>query len=157
LSRGFTGGKREREATRARRKKEKADRLRMNREHRPAEGADAGLEGLDPSQIAALPAVNIEDVVIGVASRPRRESTAPVKLFIGGLSWDTNTEDLKAAFSNFGRVVDAVVIQDRNTGRSRGFGFVTYEKGTDAEEAVKQMNGKELDGRALKVNRAESP
>ena len=103
-----------------------------------------------------LPEVALEDVVIGVAARPKTESLGPAKLFIGGLSWDTTTEDLRSAFSNFGNIVDAVVISDRGTGRSRGFGFVTFEKRLDADEAVKQMNGRELDGRALKVNRAES-
>ncbi len=164
MTRGFTGGKREREATRARRKREKVDRLRQNRERRPGSddpgstvGPDGQLIDGDLAPMEALPAVNLEDVVIGVAPRPRQDISAPVKLFIGSLSWETTTDDLKVAFSNFGKVVDVVVITDRNTGRSRGFGFVTYENRADAEEAIKQMNGKELDGRTLKVNRAEAP
>jgi cold-inducible RNA-binding protein len=75
---------------------------------------------------------------------------------VGRLSFDTAAADLKAAFSRFGTIVDAAIITDRGTGRSRGFGFVTFENPADAEEAVKQMNGTELDGRALKVNRAEA-
>jgi hypothetical protein len=160
VSRGFTGGKREREANRARRKRDKVERLRHNREQAgsaPASDDPLGLAALDPSlaEGSALPPVDLADVVIGVASRPKREPLTPAKLFVGGLSRDTTTEDLQMAFSNFGKIVDAVVINDRNTGRSRGFGFVTFEKHADADEAIKQLHGKELDGRPLKVNRAE--
>jgi RNA recognition motif-containing protein len=155
VSRQYTGGKRQREADRDRRKKAKEDRLRQNRErsaHEPLGNSELG----DLTTAVNLPEVKLEDVVISVAARPKTESLGPSKLFIGGLSWDTTTEDLRTAFSNFGTIVDAVVISDRTTGRSRGFGFVTFEKRLDADEAVKQMNGRELDGRALKVNRAES-
>jgi RNA recognition motif-containing protein len=156
VSRRYTGGKRQREADRDRRKKDKEDRLRQNREQRTHEDPAGSPDMLDVATAANLPEVKLEDVVISVAARPKAEMLGPTKLFIGGLSWDTTTEDLRTAFSNFGNIVDAVVITDRSTGRSRGFGFVTYEKRLDADEAVKQMNGRELDGRALKVNRAES-
>jgi RNA recognition motif-containing protein len=155
VSRRYTGGKRQREADRDRRKKDKEDRLRQNRE-RAHDDPAASPDLLDAASPTNLPEVKLEDVVISVAARPKAEMLGPTKLFIGGLSWDTTTEDLRTAFSNFGAIVDAVVISDRTTGRSRGFGFVTFEKRLDADEAVKQMNGRELDGRALKVNRAES-
>ena len=100
--------------------------------------------------------MKLEDVVISVVGRPRRNENGPVKLFVGGLSWGTTTEDLREAFTRFGVIQDATVILDRATGRSRGFGFVTFEKPPDAVEAVKAMNGAELDGRVLKVNNAES-
>lgn len=77
------------------------------------------------------------------------------KLFIGGLSWNTTDEGLKSAFERFGDVVDARVIKDRETGRSRGFGFVTFSEGGDATGAISEMDGKELDGRVIRVNEAE--
>jgi hypothetical protein len=155
VTRGYAGGKRQREAERDRKKKEKLERLRHNRAMR-AQGVDTsagpGLDGGD----GKLPEVKLEDIQISVAPRPKRGTVGPIKLFVGGLSWDTTTEDLTNAFAKFGAIVDATVILDRATGRSRGFGFVTFEKPPDANEAVKAMNGAELDGRILKVNLAES-
>ncbi|MFN7972192.1 MAG: RNA-binding protein [Acidobacteriota bacterium] len=75
------------------------------------------------------------------------------KLFVGGLSWGTNDQALMKAFEKFGPVTEAKVITERETGRSRGFGFVTYENDADAEKA-KSMDGQELDGRKLRVNDA---
>ncbi len=69
------------------------------------------------------------------------------KLFVGGLAWATNNDTLRAAFEPFGTVEDAIVIKDRETGRSRGFGFVTYSEEAQADEAVSQMNDTELDGK----------
>ena len=77
------------------------------------------------------------------------------KLFCGGLAWATNDDSLRAAFEAFGEVVEAKVILDRETGRSRGFGFVTYAEDASAAEAIEAMNGAELDGRAIRVNEAE--
>jgi len=76
------------------------------------------------------------------------------KLFVGGLSWDTDDRALKSKFEEFGAVEDAVVIRDRENGRSRGFGFVTYFKEDDAELAIRGLNDKEFDGRTIKVDRA---
>lgn len=77
------------------------------------------------------------------------------KLFVGGLSWDTSDASLSAAFERFGPVIEAKVITDRDTGRSRGFGFVTFEAPADADTAMEQMDGSELDGRRVRVNVAE--
>jgi hypothetical protein len=77
------------------------------------------------------------------------------KLFVGGLSWDTTDQSLAAAFSAFGTVTDAKVILDRDTGRSRGFGFVTFDAPADAQKAIAEMDGADLDGRAVRVNEAE--
>ena len=77
------------------------------------------------------------------------------KLFVGGLSWDTSDEGLRDAFERFGEVTEAKVINDRDTGRSRGFGFVTYEQASDAEAAMSEMDGATLDGRQLRVNEAQ--
>jgi len=77
------------------------------------------------------------------------------KLFVGGLSWDTNDQSLAAAFAPFGTVTEAKVISDRDTGRSRGFGFVTFDAPADAQKAIAEMDGTELDGRSIRVNQAE--
>ena len=74
------------------------------------------------------------------------------KLFVGGLSWDTGDDGLRSAFEPFGEVREAKVITDRDTGRSRGFGFVTYTNPDDAREALESMNGAMLDGRTLRVD-----
>jgi cold-inducible RNA-binding protein len=73
-------------------------------------------------------------------------------LYIGNLSYKTTTEELREAFSQFGTVTRAQVVEDRETGRSRGFGFVEMADG--AEEAVNKMNGAMLGGRTLTVNEA---
>jgi cold-inducible RNA-binding protein len=77
------------------------------------------------------------------------------KLFVGGLSWDTADDGLRQAFEQFGEIVEAKVITDRESGRSRGFGFVTFTTDESAASAISAMNGAQLDGRAIKVNEAE--
>lgn len=74
------------------------------------------------------------------------------KLYVGNLSYDTTLDALKAAFAEFGEIVDAIVITDRNTGRSKGFGFVEFADEEAAKKAQEAMNGKEIDGRQLVVN-----
>lgn len=78
------------------------------------------------------------------------------KLFVGGLSFDTNDNGLKESFEKFGEVVEAKVITDRDSGRSRGFGFVTLADDGAADKAIEDMNGSELDGRSLTVNVARN-
>ena len=75
------------------------------------------------------------------------------KLFVGNLSWNTTSDSLRDFFAQVGNVISASVITDRMSGRSRGFGFVEMED-ADAERAKKELNGKELDGRAISVNDA---
>ena len=77
------------------------------------------------------------------------------KLFVGGLAWATDDAGLRTAFEAFGEVTEAKVIKDRDTGRSRGFGFVTFAESQDAEDAQSSMDGSELDGRRLKVDEAK--
>ena len=77
------------------------------------------------------------------------------KVFVGGLSWNTDDEGLRQAFSDFGQVTEAKVITDRETGRSRGFGFVTYDSPDSVQNAISSMDGQQLDGRSLKVNEAQ--
>ena len=76
------------------------------------------------------------------------------KLFVGGLSWGTTDQGLREAFESFGEISEAKVITDRDTGRSRGFGFVTFAQADDANKALSEMNGTELDGRTIRVDRA---
>ena len=78
------------------------------------------------------------------------------KLFVGSLSWDTNDEGLRNAFSAHGEISEAIVISDRDTGRSRGFGFVTFDDDEAADKAVAALNGTELDGRTIKVDVAQA-
>ena len=77
------------------------------------------------------------------------------KLFVGGLAWATTDDGLRAAFAEFGDITDAKVITDRDTGRSRGFGFVSFTSDEAATTAINEMNGSTLDGRTLNVNEAQ--
>lgn len=76
------------------------------------------------------------------------------KLYVGGLSYDTNENALKELFVQAGTVESAVVIMDRMSGRSKGFGFVEMSSEEEAQKAVDMFNGKELDGRSITVNEA---
>jgi RNA recognition motif-containing protein len=149
---GTSGGKRQREATRDRKKKDKEERLARNRAMRA--------QGIDPSggdeAPSALPEVKLEDIIIsGVAPRGPKGSNGPRKMFVGGLSWETTSQELNEAFAKFGPVAEAIVMLDRNTGRSRGFGFVTFEDPLNAAAAMKELDGSQLDGRTIRVNPAD--
>lgn len=74
------------------------------------------------------------------------------RIYVGNLSFKTSSEDLREVFSEYGEVVDASVVSDRETGRSRGFGFVEMNDG--AEDAIEALNGQEVGGRTLTVNEA---
>lgn len=76
------------------------------------------------------------------------------KLFVGGLAWATRDDELYAAFGQYGEVTDAKVVMDRDTGRSRGFGFVTFANADDAQSARSAMDGSTLDGRTIRVDEA---
>ena len=78
------------------------------------------------------------------------------KLFVGSLPWSVNDSELKETFEKHGTVVSAKVITDRDTQRSRGFGFVEMESSSDANDAIKALNNSELDGRNIVVNEAKS-
>ncbi|HRK07454.1 MAG TPA: RNA-binding protein [Pseudobdellovibrionaceae bacterium] len=79
------------------------------------------------------------------------------KLYVGNLSYSTTDESLAAAFTAFGNVASARVIMDRETGRSKGFGFVEMSTDDEAKAAAAGMDGKELDGRSVKVAEARPP
>ena len=77
------------------------------------------------------------------------------KLFVGGLAWATDDQRLGDAFAEYGNVTEAKVIMERETGRSRGFGFVTFSNGDEAQAAIAALDGADLDGRSIRVNVAE--
>jgi cold-inducible RNA-binding protein len=78
-----------------------------------------------------------------------------MKLYVGNLSFQTTSEDLQELFAQAGTVESASVVEDRDTGRSRGFGFVEMSSKEEGQAAIQQLNGKEVGGRALTVNEAK--
>lgn len=77
------------------------------------------------------------------------------KLFVGNISYDSTEDSLRAAFEQAGTVVSAKIITDRETGRSRGFGFVEMSSAEEAQQAIQMLDGKDLDGREIAVKEAE--
>jgi len=78
-----------------------------------------------------------------------------MKLYVGNLSFNTSTQELSELFATVGTVESSNIIEDRETGRSRGFGFVEMSSKEEGKSAIEQLNGKEIDGRELKVNEAK--
>ncbi|MEK7578439.1 MAG: RNA-binding protein [Patescibacteria group bacterium] len=76
------------------------------------------------------------------------------KLYVGNLSYDMSEDALKDTFSQAGTVDSAIIIKDKMSGRSKGFGFVEMSTDEEAQKAIEMLNGKEMDGRALTVNEA---
>jgi cold-inducible RNA-binding protein len=79
------------------------------------------------------------------------------KLFVGGLPFSTSNDQLRDLFAEVGEVASATVVTDRDTGRSRGFGFVEMATNEGAEEAISRFNGRDYEGRRLQVEKAKSP
>jgi RNA recognition motif-containing protein len=77
------------------------------------------------------------------------------KLFVGNLPWSMTSDTLKEMFAKFGEVVEAIIITDRMTGRSKGFGFVTFTKKEDAQKAMDELNGTKIEERDMVVNFAK--
>ncbi|MGC9512218.1 MAG: RNA recognition motif domain-containing protein [Fidelibacterota bacterium] len=77
-----------------------------------------------------------------------------MNIYVGNLPWSTSEEELKALFEGYGSVESARIITDRESGRSKGFGFVEMSDDSEAQKAMEELNGKELSGRALRVNEA---
>ena len=78
-----------------------------------------------------------------------------MKLYVGNLSFNTSTQDLEQLFGEIGTVESTNIIEDRETGRSRGFGFVEMSSKEEGQNAISQLDGKVVDGRSLKVNEAK--
>ena len=111
---------------------------------------------LASARVVALSTTTFETGALENGSAQGDEKRMSKKLFVVSLSWDTNDEGLRSAFSAHGEVSEAVVISDRDTGRSRGFGFVTFDDDEAADKAVAALNGTELDGRTIKVDIAQA-
>ena len=78
-----------------------------------------------------------------------------MNIYVGNLSFDATEEDLRQAFQSFGQVASVSIIQDKFSGKSRGFGFVEMPNKAEGDKAVEGLNGKDIKGRALKVNEAK--
>ena len=143
----YSAGKRQRDTEKARKKRRKEERRRQKRAQGPSEVPMTDLEDVTGD----LDAVERE-VKRRRAQAESESQTLPARLFVGGLSWETNADDLREAFQKFGRVADVSIVTDRDTGRSRGFGFVTMADHRDASKAMEEMDGAELGGRDIVVN-----
>ena len=150
MARGnYSQEKRQRDSDKARKKREKAERRALRREQGPSE-----IEIVTAEEIVGnVPTPHEAMLAMEERARAPRTSTAvPCRLFVGGLNWDTTVETLRGVFGEFGKITDAAILTDRGTGRSRGFGFVTFENRKDAAKAVEQLDGAELEGRNIVVN-----
>ena len=150
MTRGtYSQGKRQREADKSRKKKDKDERRQRRREEGPANDEIVFAEDIT----GKLPSIETAMYAIDNPNEMSRASAAiPCRLFVGGLSWGTTQDVLRAAFAEFGRVNETVIVTDRDTGNSRGFGFVTMEDRKDAQRAIKGLDDSELEGRRIVVN-----
>jgi hypothetical protein len=150
----YSAGKRQREHDKERKKQEKAQRRQQNR----GSGGNIPTATVEEIQGGGL-IMSIDEVMRSIQGGPDAEEvtarTIPSRLFVGGLDWRITSEQLRAHMEKIGRVDDAVVVIDRDTGDSRGFGFVTMTDRKDAGEAIRQLNGAQLEGRTLVVRQAE--
>lgn len=85
----------------------------------------------------------------------KMEEVSESKVYVGNFPFSVTQEELKKLFSQFGEITEATIISDKFSGRSKGFGFVTFAKKEDAEKAIAEMNEKDIQGRALKVSLAK--
>jgi hypothetical protein len=145
----YSQGKRQREQQRARKQQDKEQRRALRREQGPSEPeivSAASVLGNIPSTEDAMRAMERR------AAAPRAVASIPARLFVGGLGTTITEAHLREAFGAFGEVVDCVVMTERSTGQSRGFGFVTMQNRKDASAAVEALDGSELEGRRIGVN-----
>jgi RNA recognition motif-containing protein len=145
----YSQGKRQREQQQARKQQDKERRRALRREHGPSEPEIVSAESVTghiPSTEEALRAMERR------AAAPREVATIPVRLFVGGLGTAITEEHLREAFGAFGQIADCIVMVDRTTGQSRGFGFVTMQNRKDASAAIEALDGSELEGRRIGVN-----
>lgn len=155
----YSAGKRQKENERARKRKEKAERKRQR-----SEDATGGIPIATAEELQGLSEDQSEeevqramDAVISNSEgeeSERRSANVPSRLFVGGLSWGSTDQDLRDTFGQCGTVTEAIIITDRDTGDSRGFGFVTMQDRRDAAKAIEKLNGFELHGRNIVVKAA---
>lgn len=79
------------------------------------------------------------------------------KLFVGNIAWEVTDEELNRLFAEYGEIEEAVIVKDKFSGRSKGFGFITFVKDEDADKAIKELEGHELKERPLSVSEARPP
>ncbi len=147
----YSAGKRQRELQAAKKKKEK-----LNKRHNRVSGGEVPIATAEEIQGGDL--LTPEQVLQKFSGDAGEGDSAaraiPSRLFVGGLAWRVTTDQLKTEFEKIGSVNDAVVVLDRDTGDSRGFGFVTMADRKDAAEAIRKLNGQDLEGRSLVVRQA---
>ena len=145
----YSSGKRLREQQQARKQQDKEYRRQLRREQGPSEPEIVSAA----SVVGHLPSV--DEAMRNIARRaeaPRGVAEIPCRLFVGGLGTSITEAQLREAFGAFGPIADCVVMIDRGTGQSRGFGFVTMANRKDAGAAVEALDGSELHGRRIGVN-----
>lgn len=146
----YAAGKRQREADKARKKKLKLDRAR----DRDSGGGDIPVATVDEIQGGMM---SVDEVMRSMnpeeGDAPSR-ATIPSRLFVGGLNWRTTTDELRTKLEEYGVVTDVHIVTDRDTGDSRGFGFVTMADRKDAAIAIRELDGQDFAGRTLVVRQA---
>lgn len=150
----YSFGKRQRELEREKKKQDKEAR----KQNRAANGGNIPIATVEELQGGGN-IMSIDEVMQSMQGGPddagqQQQRTIPSRLFVGGLAWGVSTDKLRLTFEAVGRVADAVVMVDRDTGDSRGFGFVTMADRRDATEAIRRLDGADLDGRTLVVRQA---
>jgi RNA recognition motif-containing protein len=150
----YSFGKRQRELEREKKKQDKEARKR----DRATSGGNIPIATVEELQGGGN-IMSIDEVMQSMqggdeAGQQQQQRTIPSRLFVGGLAWGVSTDKLRETFEAVGRVADAVVMVDRDTGDSRGFGFVTMADRRDATEAIRRLDGADLDGRTLVVRQA---
>lgn len=148
-------GKRRKEAERERKKREKEDRARQRRADSPGGIEIASVGDIQTAAVnSEVEEIQADGTIITAGDLEGGSSGPPCRLFVGGLSWDTTAGELRKAFADVGDVVDAVIVMDRDTGDSRGFGFVTMADRKSASKAMRELGGSELDGRSIRIDMA---
>lgn len=149
--------KRQRELDQKDRAKAREQR-RTDRRARTAERVASGVVG--PPMGEAMAPLGDYDLEAAVQREPqsdpaRRDQSRATRLYVGNLSYDTTADALRELFSDFGQVTDVHMVMDRDSGRPRGFAFVTMGTQAEADKAINETNGQMVDGRSLRVNEAE--
>jgi hypothetical protein len=148
-----SANKRAREAERERKKQDKQERARQRR----AESQG----GIEVASVADIQTAAVNATVAGIdeaghvltGEETAGGSSGPsCRLFVGGLSWDTTADELRKLFGDVGEVLDTVIVTDRDTGESRGFGFVTMADRKVATKAMRELGGHEIDGRPIRID-----
>jgi hypothetical protein len=148
-----SAGKRQKEAERERKRRDKEERARQRRADSPGGIDIASVEDIQTAAVnSTVEGIQANGHIITGEELEGGNSGPPCRLFVGGLSWDTNAGELRKVFADIGEVVDAVIVTDRATGDSRGFGFVTMADRKVATKAMRELGGFEIDGRSIRID-----